>query len=187
MPNFTRKAIIDSFIKLLNDRPLNRITVKDIVEDCGINRNSFYYHFHDIPELIEQITIEAANAIIEKYPTIASLEECMDVAIQFALENKKAALHIYNSANRGMFELYLMKVCRYIVTAYINTVLHGRTIKESDMDVIVRFYTCEFFGQIILWMSDGMKDDLQTSFHRLCELRIDMLEEMIRKSAASTS
>ena len=44
MPNFTKKAIRESFIKLLNERPLNKITVKDIVEDCGVNRNSFYYH-----------------------------------------------------------------------------------------------------------------------------------------------
>ena len=53
MPNFTKKAIKDSMKKLLNERPLNQITVKDIVEDCGINRNSFYYHFEDMPSLIE--------------------------------------------------------------------------------------------------------------------------------------
>ena len=45
MANFTRKAIKEAFLKLLNQRPLSQITVKDIVEDCGINRNSFYYHF----------------------------------------------------------------------------------------------------------------------------------------------
>ena len=45
MPNFTQNAIKASFLKLLGQRPLNQITVKDIVEDCGVNRNSFYYHF----------------------------------------------------------------------------------------------------------------------------------------------
>ena len=43
MPNFTKKAIKETFIKLLDERPLNQITVKYIVEDCGINRNSIYY------------------------------------------------------------------------------------------------------------------------------------------------
>ena len=42
MQNLTRKAIMDSFVKLLNERPLHRITVKNIVEDSGVNRNSFY-------------------------------------------------------------------------------------------------------------------------------------------------
>ena len=43
MANFTRRAIKEAFTSLLEERPLNDITVKDIVERCGINRNSFYY------------------------------------------------------------------------------------------------------------------------------------------------
>ena len=53
--SLTKRAIRASFLKLLNERPLNKITVKDIVEDCGINRNSFYYHYTDIPALAEEI------------------------------------------------------------------------------------------------------------------------------------
>ena len=52
MPAFTKKAIADSFLKLLREKPLDKITIKDIVEDCGINRNTFYYHFEDIPALV---------------------------------------------------------------------------------------------------------------------------------------
>ena len=45
MPPFAKREIKNSFIKLLTERPISQITVKDIVEDCGVNRNSFYYHF----------------------------------------------------------------------------------------------------------------------------------------------
>ena len=55
MASFTRKAIMDSFMKLVDQRPISKITIKDIVEDCGVNRNTFYYHFADIPALIEAI------------------------------------------------------------------------------------------------------------------------------------
>ena len=47
MANFTQKAIKETFIALLEEHPLSDITVKNIVETCGINRNSFYYHFQD--------------------------------------------------------------------------------------------------------------------------------------------
>lgn len=53
--NFTKKAIIEAFWKLLEEKPYNKITVKEIVDSCQINRNTFYYHFHDIPDLLEQI------------------------------------------------------------------------------------------------------------------------------------
>ena len=108
MPNFTKQAIKASFIKLLNERPLNQITVKDIVEDCGINRNSFYYHFADLPTLLEEVIMEQANNIINEYPSIDSMEMCMDAIISFALKNKKAVYHIFNSVNRGMYEHYLL-------------------------------------------------------------------------------
>ena len=75
MPNFTQKAIKESFIKLLNEKPLHQITVKDIVEDCGVNRNTFYYHFTDIPTLLQEIIIEEAVRIMEEYPTIDSMEQ----------------------------------------------------------------------------------------------------------------
>ena len=53
MPNFTKRAIKEAFLKLLSERPLTQISVLEIVEECGIYRNSFYYHFQDIPALAE--------------------------------------------------------------------------------------------------------------------------------------
>ena len=73
MPNFTRRAIKESFLKLLNQRPLNQITVKDIVEDCGINRNSFYCHFSDLPALVQEIMAERDSAMVENHPTVDSV------------------------------------------------------------------------------------------------------------------
>ena len=75
MANFTKKAIEASFIKLLTERPISQITVKDIVTDCGINRNTFYYYFEDIPKLIETIVEEDAAAIIQTYPTVDNFGE----------------------------------------------------------------------------------------------------------------
>ena len=53
MASFTKKAIRDSFVKLLNEKPLSQITIRDIVDDCGVNRNTFYYYYRDIYEVLE--------------------------------------------------------------------------------------------------------------------------------------
>lgn len=76
MANFTKKAIQESFLKLLMERPLSKITVKDIVADCGINRNTFYYYFEDMPKLIESIVEDDAEQMIQSYPTIEKFEDC---------------------------------------------------------------------------------------------------------------
>ena len=81
MSKFTRDAIRNSFLKLLNERPLSQIKVKDIVEDCGINRNTFYYYFHDIPSLIEDMVMEEAERIIREYPSPETIEDFFDTVI----------------------------------------------------------------------------------------------------------
>lgn len=170
MANFTKNAIKKSFMKLLSVHPLHKISVRDIVEDCGINRNSFYYHFQSIPNLIEEIIKEEANNIIEKYPTINSMNECFNAVFQFALENKNAVHHIYNSANRDIYERHMMKLCEYVVTAYIDTVFTDNSISDSDRKILIRFIKCECFGACIDWILDGMKDTAIEELHRLTEL-----------------
>ena len=122
MANFTKQAIKASFMKLLNQKPLSKISVRDIVEDCGINRNSFYYHFQDIPSLLGEIVTEQTDELIRQYPTISSMEECFSVAFHTARENRRAVMHIFNSANRDMFLQDTMRLCEYVVDTYLTTV-----------------------------------------------------------------
>ena len=60
----TKRALAESLKKLLSKRGLDKITVKDIVEDCGVNRQTFYYHFHDIYDLTEWIIQDDAENIL---------------------------------------------------------------------------------------------------------------------------
>ena len=68
-----RSAIMESLLKLLDERPLNKISVRDIVEDCGINRNTFYYHFEDMPALVEAVVLEEVNHIMLEYASVSSM------------------------------------------------------------------------------------------------------------------
>ena len=82
MANLTRGVIKAALLKLLNDRPLSQITVKDIVLECGINRNTFYYHDQGIPELIKEIVDDEAEAIIKNYLAMESLEDCLETIVR---------------------------------------------------------------------------------------------------------
>lgn len=87
MANFTKKAIRASFINNLNEKPLTQITVRDIVEDCRVNRNTFYYYYQDLPQLMENIVNEDAERLSGSIPTIDSLDDCINAALEFALAN----------------------------------------------------------------------------------------------------
>ncbi len=178
MANFTRRAIKETFLTLLNQRPLNEITVKDIVEKCGINRNSFYYHFEDLPALAEEVIGEQVQNLIQKHPTVSSVEECADAVIELVMENRRAIYHIYNSLSRDVFEQHLMDACQYIVSAYLNAEFAEKPIAPQDLDALIRLHKCACFGSVIDWLNGGMKDDIADYFRRVCALQKSGLEQL---------
>lgn len=170
MPSFTKTAIKQSFLKLLNQRPLSQITVKDIVEDCSVNRNSFYYHFQDIPSLLEEIIMEEADAIIASITPNTSLEEIIQTTLQHIQENKTIVLHIYRSTNRDFYERHLMTICEYATKQYIKSKHLDAFLCDTDYELLISFVKCELFGQMIQWLSHGMTLDMTARTQGICRL-----------------
>lgn len=75
MSQVTKRALEASLKKLLLERPLDKITVTDIAEDCGINRMTFYYHFRDIYDLVEWACQEDARRILDGKRTYTTWQE----------------------------------------------------------------------------------------------------------------
>ncbi len=185
MANFTKKAIRESFVKLLMEKPLSQITVKDIVTDCGVNRNTFYYYFEDIPKLVEDMVMEDAEDLIRSYPTVEKIEDCLMEVVETALSKKKAVFHIYNSINREIYEQYLWKVCDYVIDSYVTMVLNGRRVSDSDLEVIKKYLSSVGFGIISGWLRNGMDDDIRSTLVRICEIKKGMVEQMISRCEES--
>ena len=177
-----REAVKAAFLRLLEERPLREITVKDIVQSCGVNRNTFYYHFRDIPALLEELITDQADRIIAAQGPALSLADCLETAAPLALERRQAVLHINQSAHRDLFELCLMDVCRRVVEDYAAAAIGSVPIPPEDRAVIIRFYQCECFGQVMAWLNDGMRYDIGKQFRRLCQLGEGMTERMLKRA-----
>lgn len=124
---------------------------------------------------------EDVQRIIREYPTAGSIEECLDAMISFALKNRKAVMHIYHSTNRDIYEQYQWRVCEHTVTAYVDSILSDRNVTASDRHLIIDYLKCVCFGFLIGWLEEGMQDDIQIRFHRICELKQGDLEQMISR------
>lgn len=183
MASFTKKAIVQTFLKLLDDRPLNQITVKDIVEACGINRNSFYYHFEDLPSLLEEILKDEADRIINEHASVSSLEDCLCVAIDFALKHKRAVMHTYGATNRALYEQYLDRVSQYVVSEYVNMKFKEIPADPADKELLIHFFKCILIGGALDWIADGMRYDIRQHVRRLCLLFDGTVEEALHRSA----
>ena len=182
MTQHTRRMIMDSFIRLLEERPVKKISVKDIVEDCGINRNTFYYHFADVPALAEEVVRTEAMDIPQSVLKLDSLQACVEVAMRHCKAHRQAIWHIYNSASRDIYERYLMEICEHVVTVYVDNALGQRRLSETDRGAIIEGYKCELYGFINDWLRRNMDERLEQAFLRLCTLREGTLEAMFERA-----
>lgn len=170
MPTFTKKAIEIALFKLLNEKPLSKITVKDIVEECGINRNSFYYHFQDIPALIEESIIEETNSILEDISGITTMRESVEKIIRRLYQNKTALYHIWGSSNHEQLEIHLMRICDNFAQKYVNGSEAYKNESEEHKQIMQDLLQCECFGQLVKWFNSDMTIDLMEHVDKVIQM-----------------
>ncbi len=164
---YTRKEIRDTFVRMLSVRPLNKITVKDIVSECQINRNTFYYYYADIYAIIEEIFQMELQTVVEEYNDTLSWEESFLVALNFAMENKKAIYHVYHSMQRERVEDYLYEVAGNVMNSYVENESKGIRASKEDKKLIASFYQSALTQMLLKWIAFGMKDDPERIIRRI--------------------
>lgn len=170
MPPFAKREIKKSFIKLLNERPISQITVKEIVEDCGVNRNSFYYHFQDIPSLLTEICEEVTDNLMSSLPEKCSIEEKVIAVLKVFTDHKKALYHVYSATDKQLYEHQVLKICDYVTRSYIDSREYSRYISDDNREYIVSFLKCEMYGQIMDWLTHNMSYNLVEHARKLCRM-----------------
>lgn len=178
----TKAAIKASFVKLLQTHPLKDLTVKEIVQDCGVNRNSFYYHFKDLPALGQEVITDRFQEILAGQGPEPSLPALLDAVAREAQDHRQCLLHLSQSAHWGVFSAHLLGLCREIVEAYAQAAFPSARLRPEDREVLLRFYQCACYGQIIAWLSEGARGDLRGQLRRLCQLGAGMPETMLRRA-----
>ena len=167
MSQFTKKAIEASFLELLNERPLDKIGIKDIVDRCEINRNTFYYYYRDIYALLEEIFQEETETILKAHDPVESWVDGFLQAIHFALENKRAIYHLYHSSGREWVETYMLQLAGHIMMDFVRDRAGSLQVAESDLQIIVSFYQYALVGMIFEWVREGMEMDAERFIRRV--------------------
>ncbi|EPY6469445.1 TetR/AcrR family transcriptional regulator C-terminal domain-containing protein [Clostridium sporogenes] len=180
---YTKKMIREVFIKMLNERPLNKITVKDIATACEINRNTFYYYYADIYALLSEIFQIELQTVIDEYNDTLSWEESFIVAARFALENKIAIYHVYNSMQREEVVNYIYNVSGNVMIRYVEKVSDGISASLGDRKLIASFYQCALTAMVLRWIAAGMKEDPDTIVRRIGQLFDGNIELSLKRSA----
>lgn len=184
MSGFTKEIIARTFTELLDEKPMSKVTVKDIVERCGVNRNTFYYHFRDIPDVVEFILKKKWDEILEAPQEKASILECMEEMAALVRSNRKLMLNVYKSVKRDTFLFYMNEVATYIITEYFDKNMNEFNLDKREIQMLIKYYKCLFIGILIEWLDHGLEDDLGAEIREMLQLleRRPELNAVLNKS-----
>ena len=181
-----KEKIAEAVEQMMLTKPVSKITVQSVMEQAQMKRQTFYYHYQDIPALLEQILADQAAALVASYQSVRSLEECLSAVLEKLIANKRRVQNIYCSVNRDVFESALMQVCGYLTGLYVDSAAQGFAISAQDRELVAGFYRGECFGLIMDWVMRGMPDNVLVYFHQLCTLRQGMTEHLLRRIHTDT-
>ena len=186
MAQLTQRAILNAFLNLLEQRPFEKITVRDIVVECGITRNTFYYHFEDVYAVLKALLAADAKRAAQQIGDSDKLEDCFMEAMSFVLEHKMAAYHICRSARKDELLRCLEAEASAVLIRYIDRMAEGIGVKEEDKSRLVRFYRSALIGTLVEWVESGMKTELISEIRRLGILMEDSAKNALKISGGSS-
>lgn len=170
MSQTTKRALEASLKNLLLKKPLNKITINDIAEDCGINRMTFYYHFKDIYDLIEWCCVEDAAKALNGKKTYDTWQQGFLNIFNAVLDNKPFIVNVYHSVSREQVEMYLYKVTYGLLIGVVEEQSAGMSVRDEDKQFIADFYKYAFVGIMLNWIRNDMKEEPQSIIERLSVL-----------------
>ena len=132
MSQMTKRALVASLKDLLAEKTLDKITVTDLTEHCGVNRMTFYYHFKDIYDLVEWACIESATRALAGQKTYDTWQQGFLQILQAVQKDKVFVTKVYHSISREHIENYLYRLTYDLMIGVVEVLKVAQQIIEAN-------------------------------------------------------
>ncbi len=181
MSSLTERALAASLKKLLEKKTLDKITVKDITDACGVNRQTFYYHFHDVYDLVEWILMEEAEKFRSQYEREEDLKVLVSKLTERLTENRSFIINTFYSVNRRQLEKFLQDLVRPALKNIAAGYAEGRHISQEDQEFVVNIFDFALIGLVTEWVGHGMDTTYIKDIDRFYKVLDGTMEGALQK------
>lgn len=181
MGSSTKRALADAMKARLEKTKLENITIRDITGDCGLNRQTFYYHFKDIYDLTEWIFEDEVNKLMAESIEEENIKGVLMMLSEHYKKNERTILHAYKSMDRNLLDKFLRKWMEPLIEGIVRERAAGKNITEEDVKFIIDFCVIANVGIAFEAIENGMIDEIGTQADRLSILIDGSIDDMINR------
>lgn len=169
MPDKTKLQLAQALREKMQTKPLQKITIQEIANACNLNRQTFYYHFHDIYELLRWMLEEEAQNILKGRLTSDTWTDVLRRLVQFLEENAQVCRSALEALQYDTIHRFLRLDIEPIVKELVDEVAAGMQVEERFLQFLTHFYTISIAAQLLDWMEGGQKE-LQITGEELVQM-----------------
>lgn len=159
MSNLAKQSLAHALKVKIEEKDLSKITIKELTDLCGLRRQTFYYHFKDIYDLLKWLY---TNELIEEIRVddgYESWQNCYLSIFKYVKSNQRLIISTYNSIASEYFLNFLNKYTSMFIKKIIEEKLEGKYIEEELEIFLSNFYKNALIGCVKDYVEQGMKED----------------------------
>lgn len=176
----TKRILADALKNTMKSKEFSKITVTELIQDCGLNRKTFYYHFEDIYALLQWMFEEEAIEIVKKFDLLIHYEEAIRFIMNYIDENSYFISCACFSIGREEMKRFFYADFVGVVTAVIDEAEKNMqlTIDPDFKIYVAKFYTEAIAGMLLDWVQEKDKSDREKVIGYLTALIEAALQSM---------
>lgn len=169
MANNTKQVIAQAYADLIAKKNIDRVTVKDVAEACGITRQTFYYHFQDLLDVIEWSIRSQTEKIVKQSQQEESMEDMLCTFLTSASQNRYLARKILASQKRYQIDSLIIESVRSWLTELYEKKCGTSVSSDSQTQFSIQFYTYAICG-VLLETVMGDETDIRQKAQQIMQL-----------------
>ena len=175
MPVDMKTIISNTLMSMMKEKGIDKITVKSLIDACNISRQTFYYHFQDIMEVIEWSMEQATQSTLARSLEADTPEEALSVLISSAVENRRLIRKLLDSQKREQIERLFVHSTKTYLQELIKNSGHPLSISYSDMELALNFWAFGISGLLFLCCEQNQVD-VKSLAKQICRLLPETIE-----------
>lgn len=174
----TEYKLAEALKNMMTEMPIDEISVTAIAKKCHVNRQTFYYHFHDIYDLL---TLVFLNEQIPNINNAKNLAEMVGCIYKYYVKNSSFIDATLDSAGKDLFKELIYNSCYQTINRFVDGIYESKKLKENDVKSIVRFYALAYSNAIVYYLSNFKTKSLDGLMMSFCFIGDDNLVNSVHK------
>ena len=176
-----KREICAALKRLMAQKPLNKITVAEIMQPCGMARQHFYYHFEDIYDAVRWMFDQEAVTLLRQHEGVMLWQDGLLQLFQYLQENRAVCLCALHSISREHLKRFFQTDVHVIIQSTIQRIVMELDYQASDeeVDLLTKFYV----GALASMIEDWLLGDIRETPEELIRFADQLLKDHVRGAA----